>query len=85
MFIQRKLINILVFRRRIRHRKLRNKGNLTREFDIGDIVVVINKSKSIRKYGVTQKLVFKIKVSYRFLEKSTAGFIGYSALIFVRV
>ena len=39
MFRQRELFNILVSERRLRHRELLNKVNLTREFDAGDIVV----------------------------------------------
>ena len=67
MFRQRDLFKILISERRIRHRELLNKGNIMREFDTGDIVVVRNQAKSSRKDGVTQKLAFKIEVPYIFL------------------
>ena len=63
------MFNILVSKRRLRHRELRNKGNLLREFDAGDLVVVSKQVKSRGKYGIAQKLVFKTKEPYRFLEK----------------
>ena len=34
------MFNILVSERRLIHRELLNKGDLAREFDIGDIVVI---------------------------------------------
>ena len=70
MFIQRELFNILVSDSSPRHREMCNKGNITREFDTGDILVVRNQVNSIRKDGISQKLVFKTKVSYRVLEKA---------------
>ena len=57
IFRKRELLNILVFDRRLRHRELRNKGNLNREFDTGDIVVVRKHAKSSIKYGVATKRV----------------------------
>ena len=42
-----------------------------REFDIGDLLVVRKHVNSSRKYGIDQKLVFKTKGQYRFLEKAT--------------
>ena len=71
MFIQRELLKILVSERRLRHRDLRNKDNPKREFNTGDIVVVMNQVKSIIKKGVAQKLVLKTKGPYRVLEKAT--------------
>ena len=40
IFRQRDLFNILVSEMRLRHRDLRDKGKLAREFYTGDIVVV---------------------------------------------
>ena len=45
LFRQRDLFNIMISERRLRHRELRNKGNLTREFDTGDSVLVRNQVK----------------------------------------
>ena len=42
MFRQREILKILVSERTLRHRDLRNKGKLTREFYTGYIVVVRN-------------------------------------------
>ena len=42
-----------------------------REFDTGDFVLVREKVKSSRKYGISQKLLFKTKGPYRVLEKAT--------------
>ena len=72
MFRQRDLLKILVYDRWIRHRKLHNKGNITKEFDTGDIVVISTEVKSRIKYGVDQKLLLKIKGPYRVLEKVTS-------------
>ena len=55
------MFNILVSERVLRLRELCNKVNIMREFDTRDIVVVRNQVKSIRYYGVSQKLVFKTK------------------------
>ena len=55
------------------HREMRNRGNLTREFDTGDIVVVHKQVKSIRKEGISKRLVFKAKVTYKILEKATTS------------
>ena len=59
LFRQIDLFNILIYERRLRHRDLRNKGKLMREFDTGDIVVVRMQVKSTRKNGVSRILVFK--------------------------
>ena len=50
---------------------MRNKGNITREFDTGDIVVIRIQVKSIRNDMIVQKLVLKTKVPYRVLDKAT--------------
>ena len=71
MFRQRELFNILVSERRLRRRELCNKVKLMREFDTGYLVILRKQVKSSRKYGIDQKLVFKTKGSYRFLEKDT--------------
>ena len=42
-----------------------------KEFDTGDLVVVSKQVKSRRKDGIAQKLVFKTKGPYIFLEKAT--------------
>ena len=67
MFIQIELFNILVSERRLRHREIRNKGKIMRNFDTGNLVVVRKKVKSSRKDGVYQKLVLKTKGPYRVL------------------
>ena len=59
LFRQIELFKIMVYERRLRHGELRNKGKLMREFDIGELVEVRKQVKSIRKYGIDQKLVFK--------------------------
>ena len=71
LFIQIEMFNILVSGKRLRHRELRNKVNIIKEFDTGDLVVVIKLVKSSRKYGIAQKLAFKTKLPYRVLEKAT--------------
>ena len=43
----------------MRHRELRNKGELMRGFDTGELLVVRKQVKSSRKYGIAQKLVLK--------------------------
>ena len=48
---------------------LRNKGKLMRKFDTGELVVVRKQVKSIIKFGIAQKFLFKTKGPYRFLEK----------------
>ena len=53
------LFNIMVSYRSLRHRELRNKGKRMREFDTGDLVVVIKQVKSSRKERTSQKLVFQ--------------------------
>ena len=55
---QIELFKILLYERRLRHRELRNKRKLMREFDTGYIVVVRKQAKSSRKYGASHKLVF---------------------------
>ena len=62
MFRQREMFNILLYERKLRHRELHNKGKLVRVFDTEDLVLVRKILKSIRKYGITQKLVFRTKV-----------------------
>ena len=69
LFRQRELFNILVYERRLRHKELRNKGKIMREFDTGYLVIVKKQMKSSRKVGIAQKVVFKTKVPYIFLEK----------------
>ena len=44
-FIQRELFNVLVYERRLIHREMRNKGNITSEFSTGDNVVVRERFK----------------------------------------
>ena len=61
LFRQRELFNILVYERRIIHRDLRNKVKIMRDFDTEEIMVVRNQLNSIRKYGVSQKLIFRTK------------------------
>ena len=61
MFKQREIFNILVSQRSLRQKKLHNKGNITREFDTGDVVVVRKQVKSTRNYRASQKIVFKTK------------------------
>ena len=51
----------------MRHRELHNKGNITREFHTGDLVVVRKQVKSSGKYGIAQIVVFKTKGPYRVL------------------
>ena len=55
----------------MKHRYLRNKGKYMREFYTGDLVVLRKQVKSSIKYGISQKLVFKTKGPYIFLEKAT--------------
>ena len=52
---------------RLRHRRLRKKGKLVREFDTGDLLVIRKQVGSSRKYVISHKLVFKTKVPYRVL------------------
>ena len=61
LFRQRDLFNILVYERRLIHRDLRNKVKIMRDFDTEEIMVVRNQLNSIRKYGVSQKLIFRTK------------------------
>ena len=70
MFRQREPFNILVSERRMRHSKLRNKDKLMRDFETGYLVLVSKQVKSIRKEGISQKLVLKTKIQYRVLEKT---------------
>ena len=69
LFRQRDLFNILVYERRLIHRDLHNKVKLMRDFDTEEIMVVRNQLNSIRKYGVSQKLIFRTKWAYRVLEE----------------
>ena len=55
---KKELFNILVSEKRLRHRDLRKKINLVREFVTGYIVLLSKQLKSIRKDGVSHKLVF---------------------------
>ena len=71
LFRQRDIFNILLYVKSLRHRDLINKGNLKREFDTGDIVVVRNEAKKTRNDRISQKLVLKIKGTYIVLEKAT--------------
>ena len=85
MFIQRGLFNILVSERRVRPRELHNKGKIMREFDTLYLVVVSKQVKSSRKYSISHKLVFKTKVPYRVLEKSTPRSYWIQRLYFCQV
>ena len=69
MFRQRELFNTMESERRLIHRDLRNKGKIMREFYTGDLLIVRKQVKSIRKYGISQRLVFKTKGPCRVLEK----------------
>ena len=69
MFRQRELFKIMVSESRLRHRELRNKGNLIKELGTGDILVVRKQVKSRRKNRVDKKILLKTKGPYRFLEK----------------
>ena len=71
MFRQREIFNILVSERSLRHREFHSKGNIKREFYIGDIMEVSNKLNSIINNRVDNKSVFKTKGHYRDLEKAT--------------
>ena len=57
LFIKIDLFNILVSKRRMRHRELGNRDKLMREFDTGDHVVIRKQVNPIRKEGIYQKLV----------------------------
>ena len=61
----------MVYERRLRHRELLNEGKLRRKFYTRHLVVVKKQVKSIRKYGIYQKLVFKTKGPYIVPEKAT--------------
>ena len=65
------MFKTLVSEKILRHKYLRNKGNLTREFDTGEIVVLRKQVKSRRKEEIPPKLVFKTKLIYRVLETAT--------------
>ena len=67
LFRRRELFNILVSERRLIHRELCNKGKIMREFDTGELVIVRKQVKSIRKYGISQRILFKTKGPYRVL------------------
>ena len=71
MLIQIDLFKIQVYERGLRHRELRNKGKLMREFDTGDIVVLVKQLKSSIKDGISQKLALKTKGPYRVLYNYT--------------
>ena len=71
LFRQIVLFITLVSERRLRHRELQNKDKLMREFHTGDLVVVRKHAKSSRKDGISQKLLFKTKGTYRLLDKDT--------------
>ena len=73
MFRQIELFNILVSERRMIHRELRNKGKSMREFDTIDLVVVRKQVTSSIKDGIAQKLLFKTKGIYIFLEKAKSN------------
>ena len=63
----------MVSGKRLVQRRLHKKGKLIREFYTWDIFVVRKHVELSRKYGVSQKLVFKTRVSYRVIEKDTSG------------
>ena len=71
IFIQRELFNILLSESRLRHKEIYNKGKIMMEFNTGDLVLVRIQVKSTRKDGVAQKLSFKTKGPYRFLDNAT--------------
>ena len=54
LFRQRELFNILVSKKRMIHRDIRNKRNLMRGFDTVDLVLVGKQVNSSRKYGIAQ-------------------------------
>ena len=54
LFRQIDLFNILVYERRLRHRELRNKEKLMREFDTVELVIVRKQVKSSRKDVIAQ-------------------------------
>ena len=64
--------------RRLRHRELRNKGKLTRKFDTGEIGLLRKQVKSIRKDGVSPKLVLKKRTLQGYGE-------GYTKTILVKL
>ena len=49
LFRKIEMFNILVSMRSLRHRELRNKGKIMREFDTGEMMVVRNQVNSSRK------------------------------------
>ena len=59
LFRQIDLFKIIVSERGPIKMYLRNKGKLMREFDIRDLVLLRKQVKSIRKYGIPQKLIKK--------------------------
>ena len=61
LFRQIELFKILVYESRLRHRELLKKGNIMRKFETGDLLVVRKQVKSIIKYGIAHKLLFKKK------------------------
>ena len=71
IFRQRAMFNILVYLRRLSHRELLNKVKLLRELDTVYLMLVIKQVDLFIKYVVNQKLVFKTKEPYIFLEEAT--------------
>ena len=59
LFRKKEFFNILASERRLRHRELLNKGNLTREFYTGDLVLVRKQVNSSIKDGIAQKSISK--------------------------
>ena len=50
---------------------MHNKGNITREFEAGEIVILKKQVKSCRKYGLAQESSFITKGTYGVLEKAS--------------
>ena len=63
------MLQILVAERRDRHRELANKGRYTRQFNIGDLVIIRKQTQSSSDKGIPAKQKFKWKGIYRVVEK----------------
>ena len=85
MFEQRELFNILVYDSGLRHRDMRNKGKMKREFDTGDIVVVRNQVKSTRKYIMPINYYSKQTDPLYLYRRIQQVHIGCSVFLFGRV
>ena len=83
LFRQRELFNIPISGRRLRYMELHSKVNITKELYTGDIVVVINQVKPIRKDRVDHTLSLKTKRTYIFLGEGYTKIILVAALAFL--